>query len=116
MRDASEMDEHVPVVDEVTGLANRRGFLEMLNMEERRRARYGGSPTLMLVDANGTVVASNDDWKSSQQNEIQATGLGPPNDREAAILTTLPTGNFTAIISGKNGQTGIALVDVFHSF
>jgi hypothetical protein len=73
-------------------------------------------PTLMLVDANGTVVASNDDWKSSQQNEIQATGLAPPNEREAAILITLPTGNFTAIVSGKNGETGIALVDVFHSF
>jgi len=73
-------------------------------------------PTLMLVDANGAAVASNDDWKSSQQNEIQATGLAPPNDREAAILTTLPTGNFTAIVSGKNGETGIALVDVFHSF
>ncbi len=73
-------------------------------------------PTLMLIDANGTVVASNDDWKSSQQNEIQATNLAPPNDREAAILTTLPTGNFTAIVSGKNGETGIALVDVFHSF
>jgi streptogramin lyase len=73
-------------------------------------------PTLMLIDGNGTVVASNDDWKSSQQNEIQATGLAPPNDREAAILTTLPTGNFTAIVSGKNEETGIALVDVFHSF
>jgi sugar lactone lactonase YvrE len=73
-------------------------------------------PTLILVDGNGTVVASNDDWKSSQQNEIQATGLAPPNDREAAILTTLPTGNFTAIVSGKNGEMGVALVDVFHSF
>jgi hypothetical protein len=73
-------------------------------------------PTLMLVDGNGTVIASNDDWKSSQQNEIEATGLAPPNDHEAAILTTLPTGNFTAIVSGKNGETGIALVDLFHSF
>jgi hypothetical protein len=73
-------------------------------------------PTLMLIDANGTVVTSNDDWKSSQQNEIQTTNLAPPNDREAAILTTLPTGNFTAIVSGKNGERGIALVDVFHSF
>jgi hypothetical protein len=73
-------------------------------------------PTLILVDGNGTVVASNDDWKSSQQNEIQATGLAPPNEREAAILTTLPTGNFTAIVCGKNGEMGVALVDVFHSF
>ncbi|HKN91769.1 MAG TPA: diguanylate cyclase, partial [Acidimicrobiia bacterium] len=56
MRDASEMDDElVPVVDEVTGLANRRGFLEMLKMEERRRARYGGSPTLMIVDVERTV-------------------------------------------------------------
>lgn len=74
------------------------------------------NPTLMLVDANGSVVASNDDWKSSQESEIRATGLAPLNDREAAILTTLPPGNFTAIVSGKNGQTGIALVDVFDEF
>jgi sugar lactone lactonase YvrE len=73
-------------------------------------------PTLMLVDANGSVVASNNDWKSSQENEIQATGLAPPNDKEAAILTTLPPGSFTAIVSGKNGETGIALVDVFNTF
>ena len=73
-------------------------------------------PTLMLVDANGSVVASNNDWKSLQESEIQATGLAPPNDKEAAILTTLPPGSFTAIVSGKNGETGIALVDVFNAF
>ena len=58
MRDASEMDdENAPVVDEVTGLANRRGFLEMVRMEERRRARYGGSPTLMMVDVESAVAS-----------------------------------------------------------
>ena len=57
MRDASEADDDLtPVVDEVTGLANRRGFLEMLRMEERRRARYGGSPTLMMVDVERSVA------------------------------------------------------------
>jgi GGDEF domain-containing protein len=57
MRDAPEMDdEMVPVVDEITGLANRRGFLEMLRMEERRRGRYGGSPALMMVDVERTVA------------------------------------------------------------
>jgi GGDEF domain-containing protein len=57
MRDVPEMDDElVPVVDEVTGLANRRGFFEMLKMEERRRARYGGSPTLMIVDVQRTVA------------------------------------------------------------
>ena len=57
MHDASELDDDlVPVVDEVTGLANRRGFLEMLRMEERRRARYGGSPALMMVDVERSVA------------------------------------------------------------
>src|SRR4029077_5698563 len=73
-------------------------------------------PTLILVDGNGTVVDSHDDWKSSQQNEIQATGLAPRDGDEAAILAPLPTGNFTAIVSGKNGETGVALADVFNSF
>ncbi|HZQ78936.1 MAG TPA: hypothetical protein VFE55_16495 [Acidimicrobiia bacterium] len=57
MREAFEMDDELlPVVDEVTGLANRRGFLEMLKMEERRRIRYGGSPTLMIVDVERSVA------------------------------------------------------------
>jgi GGDEF domain-containing protein len=57
MRDAQEADDELtPVVDEVTGLANRRGFLEMLRMEDRRRARYGGSPTLMMVDVERSVA------------------------------------------------------------
>ena len=57
MHEAHGMDdERVPVVDEVTGLASRRGFLEMLNMEERRRVRYGGSPTLMMVDVERSLA------------------------------------------------------------
>jgi streptogramin lyase len=74
------------------------------------------NPTLTLVDANGSVVASNDDWKSSQESQIQVTGLAPPNDKEAAILTTLPAGRFTTIVAGKSVETGIALVDVFDGF
>jgi len=40
---------------------------------------------------------------------------GPPfaDDREAAILATLPVGSYTAIIRGKAGATGVALVEVY---
>jgi GGDEF domain-containing protein len=56
MRELQDSDDELtPVVDEVTGLANRRGFLEMVRMEERRRSRYGGSPTLMVVDVERTI-------------------------------------------------------------
>jgi GGDEF domain-containing protein len=43
-------EDGAPVVDELTGLANRVGFMEILRMEERRHARYGGTPILVLID------------------------------------------------------------------
>lgn len=70
-------------------------------------------PTLALLDSNGNVLASNDNWKNTQQSTIQATGFAPPNDLEAAILAILPNGNYTAIVSGKNGTTGVALLEVY---
>jgi len=50
-------------------------------------------PTLEIHDVNGALLASNDDWKDSQQDAIAATGLAPPNDLESAILATLMPGN-----------------------
>jgi len=70
-------------------------------------------PELTLVDGNGNIVRSNNNWKDSQQAEIQATGKAPPNDLEAAILTTVAAGNYTAVLSGNGGGTGIGLVEVY---
>jgi hypothetical protein len=71
------------------------------------------NPTLELHDVNGTLLASNDNWKDTQQAEIMATGKAPPNDLESAIITTRPPGNTTAIVRGKNNTTGNALVEVY---
>jgi hypothetical protein len=70
-------------------------------------------PTLDLHDGNGAIIASNDNWKDTQQSEIQATGLAPSNDRESAILAPLVQGNYTAILRGKNNTTGVGLVEVY---
>ncbi len=70
-------------------------------------------PTLELHDPNGTLLASNDNWKDTQQTEIQATGLAPTNDAECAIMQTLAPGNYTAIVRGKNDTIGVALVEVY---
>ena len=70
-------------------------------------------PTLSLRDANGNVIASNDNWKNSQQAAIAATGKAPPNDSESAILGLLAPGNYTAIVAGKNGTTGVALIEFY---
>jgi len=70
-------------------------------------------PTLSLIDGNGNVVRSNDNWKAAQQTAIQNSGFAPPNDLESAIFATLSNGNYTAIVSGKNGATGVGLVEVY---
>lgn len=71
-------------------------------------------PVLELHDANGKLIASNDNWRSSQQSEITATSLAPPDNRESAILATLAPGNYTAIVNGANNGTGVALVEVYN--
>ena len=70
-------------------------------------------PTLELRDPHGTLVAANDNWKQTQQSAIQATGIPPADDHEAAIFTILPSGSFTAIVRGANNANGIALLEVY---
>jgi hypothetical protein len=71
-------------------------------------------PVLELHDKNGNVIESNDNWKdNSNVAAIIATGIPPTNDLESAILATLSPGNYTAVVSGKNGITGVALVEMY---
>ena len=70
-------------------------------------------PMLELHDSTGAVLTSNDDWKVPQQTDVEATGLAPPDDREPAILLNLQPGSYTAIESGKNGTTGVGLIEVY---
>ena len=70
-------------------------------------------PTLELLNANGALIMSNDNWKDTQQAEIQATGIAPLNDAESAIVATVSPGDYTAIVTGKNNGTGIGLVEVY---
>lgn len=70
-------------------------------------------PVLQLYDANGKSIAYSDDWRTNQENEIIDTMVAPSNDHESAIVRRLPAGNYTAIVSGKNDTTGIAVVEVY---
>ncbi|HVF70886.1 MAG TPA: DUF4394 domain-containing protein [Chthoniobacterales bacterium] len=70
-------------------------------------------PVLTVFDGNGVQIATNDNWKSSQQAEISGTGVAPSNDLEAAFVGLFPPGAYTAIISGKNNGTGVSVVEVF---
>ena len=70
-------------------------------------------PTLELHDSNGTLLAQNDNWQTTQASEIQATSLAPSDDRESAIVSTLVPGAYTAIVRGSGTTTGIALFELY---
>jgi hypothetical protein len=73
-------------------------------------------PTLELVDANGAQLAFNDNWRTGgQETEIISTTVAPTNNAESAIIYNLPANqaNYTAIVRGAGGSTGIAVVDMF---
>ena len=70
-------------------------------------------PTITIVNSSNVVVASNDNWRNTQETEIAASGFAPPNDLESAIIATLAPGSYTAVVSGKNSGTGVALVDLY---
>jgi hypothetical protein len=70
-------------------------------------------PVLELHDSAGEVLQTNDNWKESQEQEINDTTLPPTDSRESAIVAELGSGSYTAILSGAGSTTGIALVEVY---
>ena len=72
-------------------------------------------PVLQLFDRNGNAVEANDNWRDDpDQAEITAAGVAPQNDLESALLASIPPGDYTAVVAGKNSGTGVALVEVYH--
>jgi hypothetical protein len=80
------------------------------------------NPRLELHNGAGTVVGMNDDWMttqigglitSDQVAQIQASGLAPADPLESAMIVNLPPGNYTAIVEGVNGGTGVAIVEAY---
>lgn len=71
-------------------------------------------PTLEIYGADGVKIASNDNWgEAYNAAEIEGTGIAPTDDREAAILIPLLTGNYTFIARGKDQAQKIATVEAY---
>jgi uncharacterized repeat protein (TIGR03803 family) len=79
-------------------------------------------PTLALHNREGTLIASNDNWASTQiggiitsdqSTDIRNTGLAPTDGREAALLVTLDPGVYTAIQRGSNNTEGVGVVELY---
>jgi hypothetical protein len=79
-----------------------------------------GNPTLSIVNGSGQTVAQNDNWEgdgNAAAITAASARLGAfqfkSGSFDSAVLTTLPPGNYSAVVSGVNGATGIALVEVY---
>jgi arylsulfate sulfotransferase len=71
-------------------------------------------PTLTIYDANGSAIASNDNWQDNINSiDIEQNELAPANALESAIALHLPAGAYSAIVRGADGGTGIALAEVY---
>ena len=70
-------------------------------------------PRLELYSGEELLVA-NDNWEEApNKDEIIDSTIAPSNDRESAILITLPPNLYTAIVSGVNGTTGVGVVEAY---
>lgn len=81
-------------------------------------SRYGvagvlSDPVLELHNSRGDLIFANDNWKDTQEQLIQKSGLAPNYDRESAIVANLWPGPYTAIVRGKNNTRGVAIVEVY---
>jgi hypothetical protein len=73
-------------------------------------------PVLVLNDDAGVAIATNDDWMDNSEADqamLIDRGLAPKNDLESAIIKTLDPGLYTAVVSGNNGGTGVALIELY---
>jgi len=111
-----ETGEHVGIAGFIiSGSTSKKIIVRVLGPTLARSGVPGilQDPALDLYDSSRNVIASNDNWKSSQQTEIQASGFAPGDDREPAIVQMLPPGSYTAIVRGVNATVGAALLEVY---
>ena len=72
-------------------------------------------PTLTVYDRDGNPVNTNDDWQDDpNMAAIQSYNLGPSKPKESAIYLQLAPSNYTAIVRGVSGGTGIGLVEIYN--
>jgi photosystem II stability/assembly factor-like uncharacterized protein len=73
-------------------------------------------PTLELRDSNGATLVSNDNWQDDPASaaQLSAAGFALSDTKESGIFTSLPPGQFTAILAGNNGGIGIGLVEIYN--
>ena len=74
------------------------------------------NPLLRLYDRTETEIASNDDWSGTEVADsasiVGAFSLDP-GSRDSALIATLNPGPYTAHVTGSEGGSGVALIELY---
>ena len=70
-------------------------------------------PFLELRSSDGHLVQANDNWRDTQEQEVNDSGLAPSDTRESVIIATLAGGEYTASLTGTFRNTGIGLIEIY---
>ena len=116
-----DVDDNVMIAGLIAGPSNGTSLNILVRALGPTLTGFGvpnalANPTLDLVNSSGTVIRSNDNWRDDpqQQAQIQAAGLAPGNDLEAALVETVAPGAYTAIVRGSGRTTGVGLVEAYN--
>lgn len=72
-------------------------------------------PQISLRNQAGAEIGANDNWLPADAAVMAAAGAFalPAGSKDAALVITLPPGNYTVVTSGVSGAEGVALAEVY---
>ena len=72
-------------------------------------------PFLELRSANGVLLEQNDNWQDDplQAARLSLLGLGLEDDVESGLTASLAPNAYTAVLSGRNGGSGVGLLEIY---
>ena len=116
-----DVDDNVMIAGLIVGPGNGPSIRILARALGPTLADFGvpgtlADPTLDLVNSSGTVIRSNNNWKDDPQQraEIEAAGLAPNHDEEAALVETVAPGAYTAIVRGNGRAIGVGVVEAYN--
>jgi hypothetical protein len=114
-----DVDDNVMIAGLIVSPSNGMGTKILVRAMGPTLGDFGvpgflADPTLELVNSSGTVIRSNDNWKTDQRPEIEGANLAPSHDEEAALVQTVPPGAYTAVVRGSGRTTGVGLVEAYN--
>jgi hypothetical protein len=75
------------------------------------------NPTMSVFNSSGTAIATNDKWSTAPGVAAASATVGafalPSGSLDAALVTSLAPGAYTAQVTGVSGATGVGLVEIY---